>query len=88
MRERRVGMDPLHAVLGEGKRGGSVGDAMASGWMAEHTSCTKPGNVSAFEREPPPISAAASTTRTRQPTPANTAAATSPLGPAPTTTAS
>ena len=30
------------------------GDAGASGWTAEQTSCTKPGSVSSAERAPPP----------------------------------
>lgn len=56
--------------------------------MAEQTSCTKPGKVSAAERAPPPGSGCASRTSTLRPARARTIAAASPLGPAPTTTAS
>jgi hypothetical protein len=56
--------------------------------MAEHTSWMKPGKVSSAERQPPPIVAAASMTRTEQPARANVIAAARPFGPDPTTTAS
>ena len=65
-----------------------AGDAAPSGWIAEQTSCTNPGSVSSSERVPPPTTGPASTTSTRQPAIASVAAATRPLGPAPTTTAS
>jgi len=35
-----------------------------SGWIAEQTSCVKPGSVSSAERAPPPISSFASYTAT------------------------
>ncbi len=65
-----------------------AGEATPRGWIAEHTSCTKPGRVNCSVRRPPPISDAASSTRTRHPARARVAAATRPFGPAPTTTAS
>ena len=43
------------------------GDATPSGWIAEQTSCTKPGSVSSAERAPPPTVSAASSTRTESP---------------------
>src|SRR5687767_10961589 len=64
------------------------GDIAASGWIAEQTSCTKPGSVSSAERAPPPISSFASYTATELPARAIWIAAARPLGPAPTTTAS
>jgi len=38
------------------------GDATASGWAAEQTSCQKPGRVSSSVRQPPPIDGAPSMT--------------------------
>src|SRR5438270_7999125 len=64
------------------------GDAAPRGWIAEHTSWMKPGSVRGAEREPPPIVSPASSTRTDLPARAISIAAASPLGPAPTTTAS
>ena len=64
------------------------GEPFPSGWMAEQVSWTKPGSVSSSEREPPPARSAASTTRTEAPSVARVIAAASPLGPAPTMTAS
>src|SRR6266540_3755972 len=64
------------------------GDSAAMGWIAEQTSCTKPGSVSSAERAPPPISSFASYTATEWPARAIWMAAARPLGPAPTTTAS
>src|SRR6266508_3232375 len=64
------------------------GDAFAIGWIAEQTSCTKPGSVSSAERAPPPISSFASYTATEWPARAIWMAAARPFGPAPTTTAS
>src|SRR5688572_19029537 len=64
------------------------GDIRASGWIAEQTSCTKPGSVSSAERAPPPISLLLSYTATECPARAIWMAAARPLGPAPTTTAS
>ena len=66
----------------------NAGEAMPSGWIAEHTSCTKPGSVSSALRVPPPGVGWPSTTRTRRPVRAIVIAATSPLGPDPMTTAS
>src|SRR5947209_2664266 len=51
-------------------------------------SWTKPGKVSAAERLPPPTVSRPSTRSTRCPAWARVIAAASPLGPAPTTTAS
>ena len=51
-------------------------------------SCTKPGCTSSALRTAPPTSGWASSTRTDQPRSARRFAATRPLGPAPTTTAS
>ncbi len=56
--------------------------------MALHTSWTKPGRVSSSDRHPPPAVASASSTTTESPARASVIAAASPLGPAPTTTAS
>src|SRR6266511_1445997 len=64
------------------------GEASASGWTAEQTSWWKPERVSSAVRQPPPAVAPASSTRTERPALARTIAAASPLGPAPTTTAS
>ena len=64
------------------------GEAAASGWIAEQTSCMKPGSVSSSERTPPPIVSAASRTSTERPARASSIAAASPFGPDPTTTAS
>ncbi len=64
------------------------GDARPSGCTAEQTSWRKPGSVSSEVRAPPPGSSAASTTRTLRPASARVMAAASPLGPAPTMTAS
>ena len=64
------------------------GDTAASGWTAEHTSCTKPGSVSAALRVPPPIVSAPSSTSTERPAAAHVMAAASPFGPEPTTTTS
>src|ERR1700682_2977326 len=47
-----------------------------------------PGSVTGSVRVPPPMVDSASSTRTDLPAPARTMAAASPLGPAPTTTAS
>src|ERR1700726_1902458 len=63
------------------------GEPAASGWIAEKTSWRKPGSVSASVRDPPPMDAAPSTTRTDLPARASVMAAASPLGPAPTKTA-
>ena len=60
----------------------------AIGCTAEQMSCTKPGRVSSPDRVPPPMVGAASTTSTRHPARPRVAAAVSPFGPAPTTTAS
>src|SRR5215813_12145936 len=56
--------------------------------MAEQISCTKPGNVRADERMPPPRVWCASITSTEHPARARVMAAARPLGPEPTTTAS
>src|SRR5205823_13681009 len=64
------------------------GEAAAIGWIAEQTSCTKPGNVNSALRVPPPMVGSASWTRTRRPARASSMAAERPLGPLPTTTAS
>jgi hypothetical protein len=64
------------------------GEAAASGWTAEQTSCKKPGSVSSAERAPPPIVAFASQTKTEQPARASVIAAARPFGPEPTMTAS
>ena len=63
------------------------GDSRPSGWIAEHTSCVKPGSVSSSERMPPPTVSAASWTVTSQPARAIVIAAASPFGPEPITTA-
>ena len=63
------------------------GEATPVGWVAEHTSCIRPGIVSSADRVPPPISSAASRTVVSMPALARTTAAASPLGPEPTTTA-
>src|SRR4051794_26327319 len=64
------------------------GAAAAIGCTVEHTSWWKPGRISSSVRMPPPGRSPASTTRTRRPAAASRRAAASPLGPAPTTTAS
>src|SRR5215213_317021 len=65
----------------------NAGDAIASGWIPEQTSCRKPGSVSSAVRAPPPSSSAASCTTTSSPARARTRAAVSPFGPAPMTKA-
>src|SRR5918997_2142710 len=71
-------------------RGSSLknGEALASGWIAEQTSWTKPFRVSSAERTPPPTVSSASRTRTDRPSRARVIAAARPFGPEPTTTAS
>src|SRR6185503_16448948 len=64
------------------------GELAAMGWMAEQTSCTKPGSVSSALRIPPPISALASSNSTESPACCRAMPAASPFGPLPTTTAS
>ncbi len=65
----------------------NAGEPRASGWIAEHTSCSTPGSVSSSVRVPPPGVEAASKTVTSHPARASVMAATNPFGPAPTTTA-
>src|SRR5690348_14496802 len=64
------------------------GELTASGWIAEQTSWWKPGRVRSAVRQPPPGVSEASSTSTERPARARVMAAASPLGPAPTTTAS
>ena len=64
------------------------GDTSAVATTVAHGSWTKPGNVDASDRRPPPAVGAASRTRTRNPARASVMAAASPLGPEPTTIAS
>ena len=64
------------------------GEASASGWIAEQTSCTNPGSVSSAERQPPPTVSSPSSTRTESPASASAIAAARPFGPEPTTIAS
>ena len=64
------------------------GESAPIGWMPEQRSWTKPGSMSSADRAPPPISSAASSTRTEMPARASSIAALSPFGPAPTTMAS
>ena len=59
-----------------------------SGCHEDQVSCTYPGAVSSPEPMNPPMSAAASSNATDQPSRASRAAAVIPLIPAPTTTAS
>ena len=65
-----------------------TGDATPSGKNALHWSLRKPGWVDSRVWTPPPGTSVASRTTTSQPASASTLAATSPLGPAPMTTAS
>lgn len=65
-----------------------AGDPTASGCTAEHGSWRKPGRVSSSVRAPPPTVSPASNNSTAKPRRASSTAAVSPLGPAPTTTAS
>src|SRR3954465_1445834 len=65
-----------------------AGEAAASGEKALKRSLVKPGSVIAPERTAPPGSDSASRTTTSQSRSASRFAATSPLGPDPTTTAS
>ena len=64
------------------------GEPATTGWIAEHTSCTKPGRVSEADRAPPPGVEAASSTRTDRPGRASVIAAASPFGHDPMTIAS
>ena len=66
----------------------NAGEASARGSTVAQTSWWNPGSVSSSVRSPPPNRSAASTSRTRRPASARVTAATSPLGPEPTTTAS
>ena len=59
-----------------------------AGATAEQGSWRKPGRVSSSVRAPPPTVSMASNTATEKPRRASSTAAVSPLGPAPTTTAS
>jgi hypothetical protein len=63
-------------------------EATARGCAAEQTSCRKPGRVSSWVRQPPPISGAPSITCTVRPAAARVTAAARPFGPLPTITAS
>ena len=92
--EIRVGGAPIYLADAPTDMPGSsgspakTGDAAPIGWIAEQTSCRKPGSVSSAVRAPPPIASRASTRSTDRPAAARTTAAASPLGPAPTTMAS
>lgn len=66
----------------------NAGELTPSGCAAEHGSCRKPVSVSSSVRAPPPTVSRASKTATEKPRRASSTAAVSPLGPAPTTTAS
>lgn len=63
------------------------GDESAAGCTAEHTSWRNPGSVSGDVRTPPPMVAAASSTRASYPARASATAADSPFGPLPITVA-
>lgn len=65
-----------------------TGEPIPSGWTAEQGSWRNPGRVSSSVRAPPPTVSLASNTDTENPRLASSTAAVSPLGPAPTTTAS
>jgi hypothetical protein len=80
-------LDPFKSVLRERQRSENR-DASAIGCTAEHTSCTKPGRVSASDRHPPPIASYGSKTVTDRPACAIAIAADSPFGPEPMTMAS
>src|SRR5690606_1047921 len=64
------------------------GEAIAIGWMAEQTSCLKPGRVNALVRVPPPIVSAPSTIKVESPCCCSVIAAANPFGPEPTIMAS
>ena len=66
----------------------NTGDSTPIGCTAAQMSCTKPGNVSSAERQPPPGASDASSTSTFTPARASNTAAVSPFGPLPTTIAS
>lgn len=63
-------------------------ESTPKGCIAEHTSCTKPGNVNSAERAPPPTVGLPSSTNTDKPACCKRMAAARPFGPEPTTTAS
>src|SRR5262245_25038803 len=65
-----------------------VADAAASGWKELQVSCTKSGDRLRSLRTAPPTVSCASSSSTCHPASASRFAATSPLGPPPTTTAS
>ncbi len=59
--------DSSHSTSSSSSR--NAVDDRASGWIAEQTSCRKPGSVSSSVRMPPPIRSDASCTTTSQPCP-------------------
>ena len=60
-----------------------TGDDAPRGWMALHTSWTKPGRVSSSDRHPPPAESSASSTTTEQPGPGQRDGGRQPVGPGP-----
>jgi hypothetical protein len=54
-----VGASGCTQAMGN-SRSRKSGESRPSGWIAEQTSCMKPGSVRSSERMPPPIVAAAS----------------------------
>ena len=80
----RAGVPGATTAARDARGGAATGRATrAEGWMAEHTSCRKPGTVSSALRVPPPMVSAASRTTTERPASASVTAADSPFGPAP-----
>ena len=74
------GSSQLEAVLGQ-RQARRNGEASASGWTAEHTSCRKPGSVSSAGPRAAADLAGRSITCTERPLPGQPMAAASPLGP-------
>ena len=66
MRQRQLRLDPLEAVLGQGKRRKN-GEPTPRGWIAEQTSWTKPGRVSSVGAQATADRSAASSTSTDRP---------------------